>query len=147
MRAGPLEATIRNVQRELQTKEVEGKELQRHWIVLQTELVARQNENGKLTESQARLASSFSILYQKKVALEHELGREQAQVRWLNAPLATLRASCPTHAAIAQKPAAFTGTPTAQPPCTCCRRPDWYICAAVCRRRTLSASSHVTRMT
>lgn len=80
-RAGPLEATIRNLQRELQKKEAEGKELQRHWIVLQTELVARQNENGRLTESQARLTSNFSILYQKKVALEHELAREQAQAR------------------------------------------------------------------
>jgi hypothetical protein len=78
--AGPLEATIRNIQRELQKKDVEGKEAQRLWISLQTELVAKQNANVQLTESHARLTSNFSILCQKKVGLQHELEREQKEV-------------------------------------------------------------------
>ena len=78
--AGPLEATINNLTRELQQKDVEGKELQRHWINLQTELVAKQNDNNALTESHAQLTSNYSILYQKKAGLERELEREQAQV-------------------------------------------------------------------
>lgn len=78
--AGPLEATISNLARELLQKDAEGKDLQRHWINLQTELVAKQNENSQLSESQARLTSNFSILYQKKVGLEQELDLEQYQV-------------------------------------------------------------------
>jgi chromosome segregation ATPase len=82
--AGPLEATISNLARELLQKDAEGKDLQRHWINLQTELVAKQNENSQLSESQARLTSNFSILYQKKVGLERELDQEQNQVGTIN---------------------------------------------------------------
>lgn len=39
---GPLEAVIRNLQREIDTKGVESQELQRRWIVYQTELVQLQ---------------------------------------------------------------------------------------------------------
>lgn len=77
---GPLEATINNLSRELVKKDVEGKDLQRHWINLQTELVAKQNANSELSESHARLTSNFSILYQKKVSLEQELDQEHKQV-------------------------------------------------------------------
>lgn len=62
-------------------KDVEGKDLQRHWINLQTELVAKHNDNSELSESHARLTSNFSILYQKKVGLEQTLEQEQKQVR------------------------------------------------------------------
>lgn len=37
---GPLEATIRNLQREMETKALESKDLQRRWIGYQTELVS-----------------------------------------------------------------------------------------------------------
>lgn len=78
--AGPLEATINNLNRELQRKDVESKDLQRHWINLQTELVAKQNENSALTEQQARLSSQFSILFQKKAGLQKSLETEQQEV-------------------------------------------------------------------
>lgn len=39
---GPLEAVIRNLQHEIDTKGVESQELQRRWIVYQTELVQLQ---------------------------------------------------------------------------------------------------------
>ena len=78
--AGPLEATINNLNRELAKKDVEGKDLQRHWINLQTELVAKQNDNSELSESHARLTSNFSILNQKKVGLEQALEQEEKQV-------------------------------------------------------------------
>eukprot|EP00892_Ulva_mutabilis_P005312 jgi/Ulvmu1/3152/UM015_0192.1 len=77
---GPLEATINNLVRELQRKEVESKDLQRHWINLQTELVARQNENSELSEQHARLSSHFSILFQKKAALQKSLDCEMKEI-------------------------------------------------------------------
>jgi len=77
---GPLEATINNLVRELQRKEVESKDLQRHWINLQTELVARQNENSELSEKHARLSSHFSVLFQKKAALQKSLDCEVQEV-------------------------------------------------------------------
>lgn len=40
--AGPLEAMIRNLQHEIDTKGAESKDLQRRWIMYQTELVALQ---------------------------------------------------------------------------------------------------------
>lgn len=83
--AGPLEATINNLNRELQRKDVESKDLQRHWINLQTELVAKQNENSSLTEQQARLSSQFSILFQKKAGLQKSLESEQQEVNaWMS---------------------------------------------------------------
>ena len=39
---GPLEAVIKNVQREIDNKGFESKELQRRWIGYQTELVTLQ---------------------------------------------------------------------------------------------------------
>lgn len=63
---GPLEATIKNLQREIDTKGQESKELQRRWINYQQELVALQNENGGLTETLARLRAEHTVLFQKK---------------------------------------------------------------------------------
>lgn len=79
--AGPLEATINNLLRELQRKDVESKDLQRHWINLQTELVARQKENSEQSEQHARLSSHFSILFQKKAALQKSLDCELKEVK------------------------------------------------------------------
>lgn len=78
---GPLEATVSNLNREIQRKGVEGNDLQRHWMTLQTELVGKQIDNAQLSESQARLAADFSILFQRKVRLEQDLEREGKQVR------------------------------------------------------------------
>lgn len=63
---GPLEATIKNLGREIDTKGSESKELQRRWIGCQQELVGLQNENGGLTETLARLRAEHTVLFQKK---------------------------------------------------------------------------------
>lgn len=75
-----MEAIINNLVRELQRKDVESKDLQRHWINLQTELVARQKENSELSEHHARLSSHFSVLFQKKAALQKSLDCETKEV-------------------------------------------------------------------
>jgi coiled-coil domain-containing protein 40 len=77
---GPLEATINSLNREIQRKEVEGKELQRHWIDVQTALVAKQDENEQMTQKHDRLTSNCSILVQKRKRLETSLQQEEKEV-------------------------------------------------------------------
>ena len=48
--AGPLEAMIRNLQHEIDTKGAESKDLQRRWILYQTELVTLQVRIGEVPE-------------------------------------------------------------------------------------------------
>ncbi|KXZ48987.1 hypothetical protein GPECTOR_24g277 [Gonium pectorale] len=76
---GPLEATIANLSREIETKATESRELQRRWIAFQQELVGLQNDNGGLTETLARLRAEHTVLFQKKRRLEQQLeGQEKA---------------------------------------------------------------------
>lgn len=69
---GPLEATISNLEREIQQKGVEAQELQRRWVSFQMELVTLQNENNKLSESMATLNCKNAIVFQKKRRLEQQ---------------------------------------------------------------------------
>jgi chromosome segregation ATPase len=48
---GPLEATIAHINKELETKATEGKEMQRRWVGFQVELVALVAENNTLSEA------------------------------------------------------------------------------------------------
>ena len=63
---GPLEATINNLQREIQRKGVEAQELQRRWIGFQIELVELQNKNNKLSESLATFNCKHTVVFQKR---------------------------------------------------------------------------------
>jgi hypothetical protein len=65
---GPLEATIHNLGKDIESKGREGQELQRRWITRQTELVALQVGSGTLdTRVVCQLACS-SLLAQFKRA-------------------------------------------------------------------------------
>lgn len=87
---GPLEAVIRNLQREIDLKGVESKELQRRWIGYQTELVALTNENAQLSENVARMKAEHTVLFQKKRRLESQLESQQKEFRSLQAGMARL---------------------------------------------------------
>ncbi|GLC36058.1 hypothetical protein PLESTB_000533200 [Pleodorina starrii] len=87
---GPLEATIKNLQREIDTKAQESKELQRRWINYQQELVGLQNENGGLTETLARLRAEHTVLFQKKRRLEQQLEGQDKAIKGLNSGMARL---------------------------------------------------------
>ncbi|GIL43650.1 hypothetical protein Vafri_1318 [Volvox africanus] len=87
---GPLEATIKNLQREIDTKGQESKELQRRWINYQQELVGLQNENGGLTETLARLRAEHTVLFQKKRRLEQQLEGQEKAIKGLNSGMARL---------------------------------------------------------
>lgn len=88
---GPLEATIKNLQREIDTKGGESKELQRRWIGYQQELVGLQNDNGGLTETLARLRAEHTVLFQKKRRLEQQFEHQQREIKGLSSSMGRLR--------------------------------------------------------
>lgn len=67
--AGPLEATIANLQRELAAREVSSRELQRRWISVQGALVGLQAENAELTEAKAAMRAQQAVMQQKRARL------------------------------------------------------------------------------
>lgn len=86
---GPLEATISQLTRDIGGKNGEGKELQRRWVALQTELVTTVAETNALTEKLARLRSERTVLSQKRTRLESAAAAASGEIAELDK--ATLR--------------------------------------------------------
>ncbi|KAJ9514439.1 hypothetical protein QJQ45_012419 [Haematococcus lacustris] len=87
---GPLEATIKNLQREIDTKALESKEMQRRWIAAQTELVGLQNENQALSVTVTRLRAEHTVLVQRRRRLETTYEGHTREVKSLNTGMARL---------------------------------------------------------
>jgi hypothetical protein len=51
---------------------VEGKELQRHWLNFQTELVQLLNDNNKMADTVSRLKSEYNVLSQKCLRVDRQ---------------------------------------------------------------------------
>ena len=81
---GPLEATIRNMQREINSKSLESKELQKRWMALQTELVRMQHENNDLKETIQRMKSKHAILIQKRSRLTNQHEQYNGDIKKLD---------------------------------------------------------------
>ncbi len=70
--AGPLEAVVNNLTREIQGKGEEGRELQRRWVGWQTELVGLQAENNRLAQDLQRLKAHHTITHHKRTRLRQQ---------------------------------------------------------------------------
>lgn len=70
--AGPLEAVVNNLTREIQGKGEEGRELQRRWVGWQTELVELQAENNRLAQDLQRLKATHTITHHKRTRLRQQ---------------------------------------------------------------------------
>ena len=68
--AGPLEATIVHLKKEMAKVQAEGGELQRAWIKNQTELVTVQNRNMLVAEDLQDKRAHLSILEQTRVRID-----------------------------------------------------------------------------
>ena len=68
--AGPLEATILHLKKEIASVQAAGGVLQRAWIKDQTELVAVQNRNALLGEDLHDKRAHLSILEQTRVRID-----------------------------------------------------------------------------
>jgi len=87
---GPLEATIKNLQREIDTKGRESGEMQRRWIAAQGELVALQNENATAAETVTRMRAEHTVLVQKKRRLESSLEGHNKEIKQLGTAMGRL---------------------------------------------------------
>lgn len=67
--AGPLEATIANLQREIAAAGAAGRDLQRRWIAVQAQLVGAQAGNAEAAEAVAGLRSQQAVMQQKRARL------------------------------------------------------------------------------
>jgi chromosome segregation ATPase len=81
--AGPLEATIVHLKREINTKMGETAELQRTWIKMQTELVTVQNTNQSVAERLHDYRAKLSILGQKHARIEAQFEKQSRELREL----------------------------------------------------------------
>jgi chromosome segregation ATPase len=78
--AGPLEATIVHLKKEIHAKAKACSELQREWISMQAELVAVENGNTAVADQAHELRGKLSILAQKRVRIAAELEREKKSI-------------------------------------------------------------------
>ena len=67
--AGPLEAVIANLQREIDSAVEESRVVQRRWLGKQTELVALQGSCAATAEQLQRLRSEFVVWQQRHLRL------------------------------------------------------------------------------
>ena len=81
--AGPLEATIVNLRKEITGKTGENAELQRSWIKQQTELVTVQNGNQATAEQLHDNRAKLSILAQKQMRIEAQFAAQHKELREL----------------------------------------------------------------
>ncbi|KAK9915017.1 hypothetical protein WJX75_003675 [Coccomyxa subellipsoidea] len=70
--AGPLEATIANLSREIAQRTEEGHALQLQWVTLQRELLALAASNGAASEQLAKDTSTYAVMQHRLSRLEHQ---------------------------------------------------------------------------
>jgi len=81
--AGPLEATIVHLKKEIHHKTVECGELQRQWITQQTDLVTVQNANQSVAERCHEHRAKLSILAQKQTRIDSQYERAHRELHEL----------------------------------------------------------------
>jgi len=88
--AGPLEATIVHLKREIGQKTAECADLQRNWITQQTELVTVQNSNQTVQEQLHAHRAKLSIQAQKQARIEAQYERQAKELRELERGTASM---------------------------------------------------------
>jgi coiled-coil domain-containing protein 40 len=78
---GPLENTIRNLNKETDSTLEECKELERDWLRRQTELVTATNEGDDISEVNNELQARITILTQQQLRLTRSLSTLQQEVK------------------------------------------------------------------
>ena len=81
--AGPLEATILHLKKEMASVGAECAELQRAWIKQQTELVTVQKDNQQVSEELQDKRAQIAILEQKRVRIDAQDEAVQKEIRQL----------------------------------------------------------------
>eukprot|EP00958_Prasinococcus_capsulatus_P004436 scaffold412_cov388-Prasinococcus_capsulatus_cf.AAC.10 len=87
---GPLEATIANLTKEVNSKQDEGQKLQRQWIGFQTELVDVVGQNNAVAEQVQQLKCEHAVLLQKRSRLDGQLHQHQQEIKHLNIQISSM---------------------------------------------------------
>mmetsp|Transcript_96284 Transcript_96284/g.274290 ORF Transcript_96284/g.274290 Transcript_96284/m.274290 type:complete len:930 (-) Transcript_96284:52-2841(-) len=81
---GPLEATISALRKEIVTVNEAATKLQREWLADQTQLVSTSSETEEKLEKNTELRARISILTEKKLRLNKDIGSHEAEVKRLD---------------------------------------------------------------
>ena len=81
---GPMEANIKHLAKETESKEKAIKELQRRWVGHQTELVALVNENDNVAEKTRRLKAEVTVATRRRARLTENLARQKEEIKALD---------------------------------------------------------------
>merc|ERR1711871_1362400 len=80
---GPLEATIHNLNKEIEGKQSECSEVERMWMSSQTELVRIQKESDQESSTVQDQKSQLTIQEQKRLRLQSQVRVQQSEVKEL----------------------------------------------------------------
>ncbi|KAL2912923.1 Coiled-coil domain-containing protein 40 [Polyrhizophydium stewartii] len=78
---GPLEATIHNLQKLVQTKEQECVQLQQFWLRAQNELVVMTKRSVEITDETQNLKMRLTVLNRKKMVVNNAFETEEKEIR------------------------------------------------------------------
>ena len=78
---GPMENTIRNLNKQIEKMNEECRVLEHDWLKKQTELVSVASEGEKISESNAELQARITILTQQQLRLTKDLKTVQNEVK------------------------------------------------------------------
>ena len=88
--AGPLEATIKSLAKDIAQKTQDSSDMQRTWIKGQTELVELQQANDDKQRFISQLHARATVLEQKKVRMLNTASQQNADIKELNTALRTM---------------------------------------------------------
>jgi len=84
---GPLESTIRHLQKEIEAVGAEVDQMQHEWLTDQTTLVHTVSETEELLEKNAELKAKVSILSQKRLRQLQEVEQHKEEIKRLDATI------------------------------------------------------------
>ncbi len=88
---GPLEATIKNISKEIMQRVKESAELQKEWIKSQTELVTCVSDTAAEQSAVAELSARETILSQKRNRLRASTGSHIEEIKSLHLAIRTMQ--------------------------------------------------------
>jgi coiled-coil domain-containing protein 40 len=80
---GPLEATIKHIQKETERIDSENREMEKRWLRTQTELVSVSDETVKQSNLNSQLGSQEAILEQKRMRVDRNIASSKKEIAFI----------------------------------------------------------------
>mmetsp|Transcript_16073 Transcript_16073/g.30114 ORF Transcript_16073/g.30114 Transcript_16073/m.30114 type:complete len:916 (-) Transcript_16073:85-2832(-) len=87
---GPLEASIKSINKEIDLEDGKAEQLQRTWLRDQTALVTTASETDEISEKNNELRARVNIMSQKKVRLLQDINTNEQELKALKASITVL---------------------------------------------------------